>query len=38
MVRSALRPATHITAWIVWHALRVSLVDDLDKPRPPRSA
>jgi hypothetical protein len=31
----ALRPISHIAAWIVWHATRVSLLDDLDRPAPP---
>jgi hypothetical protein len=34
----ALRPITHLTAWIVWHAMRVSLLDDLEQPRPPHDA
>jgi hypothetical protein len=38
MVGSALRPVTHLTAWIVWHAMRVSLLDDLERPQPPDSA
>ena len=32
---TALRPIGHIAAWIVWHAMRVSLLDDLDRPQPP---
>jgi len=32
---TALRPFGHIAAWILWHAMRVSLLDDLDRPRPP---
>jgi hypothetical protein len=32
---TALRPFGHIAAWIVWHAMRVSLLDDLDRPAPP---
>jgi hypothetical protein len=35
MVGMALRPLGHITAWIVWHSVRVSLLEDLDTPRPP---
>jgi hypothetical protein len=38
MVNRALRPARHLTAWIVWHSLRVSLLDDLDDPAPPAEA
>jgi hypothetical protein len=32
---TALRPFGHLAAWIVWHAVRVSLLDDLDRPAPP---
>jgi hypothetical protein len=35
MVRVALRATNHIRAWIVWHSMKVSLLDDLDAPRPP---
>ena len=35
MVGYALKPFGHIAAWLVWHATRVSLLDDLDTPRPP---
>jgi hypothetical protein len=38
MVGMALRPLSHLTAWIVWHAARVSLLEDLERPTPPRSA
>jgi hypothetical protein len=38
MVGSALRPIGHLAAWLVWHAMRVSLLDDLDRPRPPHTA
>jgi hypothetical protein len=31
MIDLAKRPLSHLTAWIAWHSLRVSLVDD----RPP---
>jgi hypothetical protein len=30
-----LRPIGHLAAWIVWHSMRVSLLDDLDRPCPP---
>jgi hypothetical protein len=30
------RPIGHIAAWIAWHAMRVSLLDDLEHPQPPR--
>jgi hypothetical protein len=35
MVGYALKPIGHIAAWLVWHATRVSLLDDLDAPDPP---
>ena len=38
MVGIALRPFGHLAAWIVWHATRVSLLDDLEDPSPPRRA
>jgi len=33
-----LRPIGHLAAWIVWHSMRVSLLADLERPRPPRQA
>jgi hypothetical protein len=35
MTRYALRPITHLAAWLVWQSMRVSLLDDLEAPRPP---
>ena len=35
MVGYAFRPIGHLAAWILWHSMRVSLLDDLDAPRPP---
>jgi hypothetical protein len=35
MVRVALKATGHIRAWLVWHTMKVSLLDDLDSPRPP---
>jgi hypothetical protein len=29
------RPIGHLAAWIAWHAMRVSLLEDLERPRPP---
>src|SRR2546423_2185607 len=37
MVNIALRATSHVAAWIVWHATGVSLLDDLESPRPPAS-
>jgi hypothetical protein len=35
MVSKAFRATSHVTAWIVWHTIRVSMLDDLDAPQPP---
>jgi hypothetical protein len=35
MVTTALRPFGHIAAWLVWHSMRVSLLEDLERPEPP---
>jgi hypothetical protein len=35
MVGTALRPVSHIAAWLVWHTMRESLFEDLESPRPP---
>ena len=35
MVSIAFRATSHVAAWIVWHSMRVSILDDLDAPRPP---
>jgi hypothetical protein len=35
MVGLTLKPFSHLAAWLVWHSLRVSLLDDLDAPSPP---
>jgi hypothetical protein len=35
MVNLAWRAASHVAAWIVWHSMGVSLIDDLESPRPP---
>jgi hypothetical protein len=38
MVGIALRPLGHLAAWLVWHAARVSLLRDLERPEPPQRA
>ena len=38
MVTIALRPISHVARWIVWHSMKVSLLDDLDAPQPPGDA
>jgi hypothetical protein len=35
MVNLALKATGHVAAWLVWHSMRVSLLDDLPAPRPP---
>ena len=35
MVTLALRATSHVTAWIVWQSMRISLLEDLETPRPP---
>jgi hypothetical protein len=38
MVRKAFRATSHVAALIVWHSVRVSLLEDLDSPQPPADA
>ena len=35
MVNIAFKATSHMTAWVVWHCLGVSLLEDLDAPQPP---
>jgi hypothetical protein len=35
MVSIAVKATSHVTALVVWHCLGVSILDDLDAPRPP---
>ena len=35
MIGIAIRATSHVTAWLVWQSMRVSLLDDLDSPKPP---
>ena len=35
MVSKAFRATSHVAALIVWHSMRVSILDDLDAPQPP---
>jgi hypothetical protein len=37
MVENALRPIGHLAAWLVRHTMRVSLLDDVDRPAPPHA-
>ena len=38
MVNFALRPISHVAAWLVWHSTHISLLGDLDAPAPPHEA
>jgi hypothetical protein len=38
MVATALRSLTHLAASLVWQSMRVSLLEDLDRPHPPPNA
>jgi len=38
MVTTALRPIGHLAAWLLWQSMRVSLLDDLESPKPPGGA
>ena len=38
MVTIAFKATSHVAAWIVWHSMRVSLLDDLEDPAPPDAA
>jgi hypothetical protein len=31
------RAPKHVAAWLLWHSVRVSLMDDLEAPDPPRA-
>jgi len=35
MVTLALRATSHVTAWIVWQSMKISLLEDLEAARPP---
>jgi hypothetical protein len=35
MIDIALRATGHVAAWLIWHSTGVSLLSDLDSPRPP---
>ena len=32
MLTAALRATNHLAAWLVWHSMRVSLVEDRPEP------
>jgi hypothetical protein len=35
MVNIAFRATSHLAAWLVWHSMRVSLLDDAQTPPQP---
>ena len=35
MVNFALRPISHVAAWLVWHPTHIPLLDALERPAPP---
>jgi hypothetical protein len=35
MLSRAYKATSHIAVWLIWHAARVSLLDDLNAPRRP---
>jgi hypothetical protein len=36
MIDFALRATSHVATWLIWHSTGVSLLADLDTPRPPQ--
>jgi hypothetical protein len=37
MIDIALRATGHVAAWLIWHSTGVSLLADLESPRPPQA-
>ena len=37
MIDIALRATSHVAAWLIWHSTGVSLLGELDSPRPPEA-
>jgi hypothetical protein len=35
MVNLALRATSHVAAWLVWNSMKISILEDLEAPRPP---
>jgi hypothetical protein len=35
VLSAAFRATNHVATWLVWQSVRVSLLDDLEAPRPP---
>jgi hypothetical protein len=31
------RPIRHIAAWLAWHSMKISLLEDLDSPQRPQA-
>jgi len=36
-VNAMTRPIRHLAAWVVWHSMRISLLDDLEAPQRPQA-
>jgi hypothetical protein len=34
-LRAPFRATGHMAAWLVWHTMRISLLNDLEAPQPP---
>jgi hypothetical protein len=37
MVGMAMRVTNHVRAWVIWHSTHVSVLDELEAPRPPQA-
>jgi hypothetical protein len=35
MFGKGIRATRHVAAWLVWHSMHVSLLEDLEAPSPP---
>jgi hypothetical protein len=38
MIGFALRIPSHMAAWLIWHSTGISVLADLDSPRPPHAS
>jgi hypothetical protein len=32
-----MRVTNHVRAWVIWHSTHVTVLDDLESPRPPQA-
>ena len=37
MIDFAFRATSHVATWLIWHSTGISLLADLDAPRPPEA-